>query len=296
MKRQHLKILNRYHKNYGLAEGAVTYNQVMSHWDLEKKLTQKLLKSSKKQRVQIFQESYTHLYEKLAWLNSAHAVDKKNLASWRRLIGNTPQKIYEIGSGTGALVNYLADFGHACVATEITPLRKGTKKGGVTWRISDGVNLETFEKPNHFDVVISDQVIEHLHPLDLEEHFRGAYAILKTGGRYIFKTPHRYTGPHDVSKVFNKKIAEGMHLKEYTYFELSKVAKRAGFSTVVYPLTKIFFINLMALYWMFFMEKALKVVPFQRWRRFLGKALRKCRKFNDNIILECLKKVVVNRG
>jgi hypothetical protein len=79
-------------------------------------------------------------------------------------------------------------------------------------------------------------VVEHIHPDDLLEHFRGVLAILADGGRYIFSTPHRFAGPSDVSRVFRQDIPLGMHLKEYTYRELIGLLKQAGFTRVTSPL------------------------------------------------------------
>ena len=94
------------------------------------------------------------------------------------------------------------------------------------------MHLDKFEPPETYDVVVSDQVIEHIHPDDLESHLRSAHSILKKGGRYIFNTPNKYTGPQDVSRVFKRNEPEGMHLKEYTCRELVEAAGLAGFDPV----------------------------------------------------------------
>src|SRR5690606_20747310 len=65
------------------------------------------------------------------------------------------------------------------------------------------------------DTAFSDQLIEHLHPDDAADHFRVVRQVLKPGGVYIFRTPHRLSGPHDVSRYFCEH-AEGFHLKEWT--------------------------------------------------------------------------------
>jgi hypothetical protein len=80
--------------------------------------------------------------------------------------------------------------------------------------------------------VISNQLIEHLHPDDIDTHMRAARVLLKPGGRYTFATPHRLTGPHDVSKVFGLDAPAGMHLREYTNLELARSLRRAGFRRI----------------------------------------------------------------
>ncbi len=77
--------------------------------------------------------------------------------------------------------------------------------------IYDGYNLQMPE--NSCDVVFSDQLIEHLHPEDIEFHFEMVRKILKPQGVYMFRTPHRFLGPHDISRFFSDE-AEGFHLKE----------------------------------------------------------------------------------
>ncbi|OOK80019.1 methyltransferase domain protein [Mycobacterium kansasii] len=96
------------------------------------------------------------------------------------------------------------------------------------------MHLDAFEPPETYDIVVSDQVIEHIHPDDLDSHLRSVRTILKGGGKYIFNTPHRYTGPHDVSRVFKCGEAAGMHLKEYTCRELVDAAQRAGYRSIRY--------------------------------------------------------------
>ncbi len=68
----------------------------------------------------------------------------------------------------------------------------------IKWGFIDGVNLDKYEELEYYDYIISNQVIEHLHPEDLFDHFVSVLAILKTVGRYIFNIQHRFTGPHDI--------------------------------------------------------------------------------------------------
>jgi SAM-dependent methyltransferase len=125
--------------------------------------------------------------------------------------------------------------GHRCVATEITHER-GSKhlaeSDGLRWHITDGVHLASFEPDDAYDTVISTQVIEHFHPDDLLTHFEHARRIIRPGGRYLFDTPHRSAGPHDLSRVFGFDSAEFMHLKEYTHDELGSALTAVGFASV----------------------------------------------------------------
>jgi SAM-dependent methyltransferase len=235
------ELVRRYKANYGIPDqSAVTEEMVLHHWALERRLTNELLSSDAEHRWEVFDRCYTTLYSELAWLNeliggatNECAHEEAETEDWCRLIGPPPQRIYEVGSGKGRLVGALADRGYDCTATEITRERGArwtNERQSLRWTNSDGVHLDRFEIPESFDAVISDQVIEHLHPDDLVAHFRGVSAILKPGGRYALATPHAFEGPFDISRVFNTDHPQGMHLREYTYRELSRVVRSAGFT------------------------------------------------------------------
>ena len=236
------ELIDRYRTNYGIADDVViTEKMILRHWELEKHLTQALLLSQPKFRWETFNRCYTTLYRELEWLNCSINADIKaaNLdqkyATWVQLIGPPPKRVYEVGSGKGELMRYLASRGYECRATEIT-LERGRKWTndipGLSWGRADGIHLGCFEPANTYDVIISDQLIEHLHPDDLVEHFRGGWNILVDGGRYIFRTPHVHDGPWDISRVFKCDKPMGMHFKEYTFRELVMKLKQAGFQYI----------------------------------------------------------------
>jgi SAM-dependent methyltransferase len=237
------ELIRRYKKNYSIpADAVVTEEMILQHWNLEKELTKELLKSTRENRWKIFERAYGTLYRELEWLNkivhtSEPANPEKQYSRWLDAIGITSLNIYEVGSGKGAMIKYLAKHGHYCTATEITTERGAlfvSPDANVQWVITDGVHLDLFEEKEKYDIILSDQVIEHFHPDDIYEHFQSAYKILKPGGRYIFSTPHLYSGPHDVSLVFGCSSTKGMHLREYTFRELIKIAKTSGFTKISY--------------------------------------------------------------
>ena len=194
------------------------------------------MNSNRENRWAITEECYSKLYSELEWLNKTeNQLDmSKIFKNWVNLIGPPPQKIYELGFGRGELISYLANLGYKCKATEITKERgeKNVLNPNLSWGNSDGIHLDKFEEKNYYNVVISNQVIEHLHPEDLYEHFNGVFSILSNGGRYIFTTPHKFMGPNDISRVFNCDKPKGMHLKEYTFKEMKIALLESGFVDV----------------------------------------------------------------
>lgn len=232
-------LVERYRANYGLpADALLTEEMVHEHWDLERALRTRLLEAEPEDRWAVFDRSYSELYRRLSWLNDPDAESSGGEAAcalWAEVIGAPPRRIYEVGSGRGGLIASLAARGHRCRATEITRERGerlSTAHANLTWGSSDGVHLDQFEQPGSYDVVISDQVVEHLHPDDVAAHLRGVHRVLVPGGRYVFATPHRASGPHDVSRVFQADAPMGMHLREYTYAELVELLDGAGFTDV----------------------------------------------------------------
>jgi SAM-dependent methyltransferase len=57
------------------------------------------------------------------------------------------------------------------------------------------------------------------------------HRALRPGGVYVCITPNRLYGPSDISAYFDD-VARGFHLREYTVFEVKRVLRSAGFSSV----------------------------------------------------------------
>jgi 2-polyprenyl-3-methyl-5-hydroxy-6-metoxy-1,4-benzoquinol methylase len=225
----------RYRQNYGLPSSVtITKQMVRQHVELEHLLTEQLMNSRPDNRTAVWVESYDKLYQDLPWLAGTSAPsdtsDDLEFSHFLKLIP-TGSSVIEIGSGAGSLSRYLTERGRPCVATDITEERGDTRKTDlVEWHTTDGVHLEAYEDGRQYDAVLSTQVIEHLHPDDVERHFLGAFELLKPGGSYVFNTPHAFLGPADLSRVFAYDRARFMHLKEYTHAELGELARRVGFT------------------------------------------------------------------
>lgn len=297
------ELIERYKAVYSIpAEASITEQMILDHWELEKQLTHDLLSSTPQDRWETFDRCYSRLGSDLEWLD--RCVEKSSLAvvahneqqkKWRAAIGAPPLTIHEIGSGRGDLITYLAQQGFVCKATEVSRER-GEKHldGGVpnlSWSVSDGVHLERFESAASYDVVISNGVVEHLHPDDIQAHLRGVHHILNPGGRYIFDTPHRFSGPYDVSRVFKCDRPLGMHLKEYTYREFIEALREAGFVRAYYAFTPVRnaaakrFVGALYPRVLMTVEVLLSVVPTCRARRRCAQVLGKLRLFRHNVSL-----------
>ena len=231
------ELVARYKRKFGLAPNyPLSETMVRQHWDLERQLARELLDSRREERWTVFERNYTTLYSECPWLNDAVDTaaqnDELDFRHFLPLLKGA-RDVYEVGSGKGRLLRYLARHGHRCVATEITRERGERwtdERSNVTWRCCDGVNLADFEPRGHYDAVVSTHVIEHFHPDDVPLHLSNVHAILKPGGRYVFCMPHKHAGPTDLSEVFGLDEPICMHLREYTWAETERALRDAGFT------------------------------------------------------------------
>jgi SAM-dependent methyltransferase len=233
------RYIARYRENYRLkAATPVTAAMLRKHWSLEHALARELRASTTDDRAVVFEHAYTTLYAQCPWLIETGAGSGGDIEETygyiAQLLGNA-QSVYEVGSGNGFLIRMLARRGFTCTATDITAKRSACflrAEDGIEWHATDGVHLSDYEPSERYDAVISTQVLEHLHPDDLGTHLRHARTILKLGGSYLVETPHAFSGPADLSRVFGLNRPACMHLREYTYRELVQALRGAEFSAI----------------------------------------------------------------
>jgi SAM-dependent methyltransferase len=225
------EIVRRYRRVYKLGDD-IGPAEVERHAALEGALTDELLASAADERFDVFARAYSRLYDELPWLVSSGTSSGGEV--WLSLL-RPGASVYEIGSGSGYLINFLASKGLRCVGTDMSPQRRHAAQeshGNIRWDITDGVHLTRFAEAGAFDYVISDQVVEHMHPDDLPTHFAEARKLLKAGGEYIVRTPYWPLGPTDLSQVFGCDRAIFMHLHEFGFEETLSLAKDAGFRDI----------------------------------------------------------------
>ncbi len=229
-------LVDRYRRLLSMPETAeITESMVLKHWRLETLLAGRILRSSKKNRSETVRSSIRRFYRELNWLNDSTLLKGIPPVSQRektviRLIGRRKKRIFEIGSGNGSLIDYLSRHGHECIGSDIDKNRfRVPANPHLALTVQDGAVFTGKVRAGCFDVVLSLNVLEHLHPDDVESHFKEVYRSLKRGGEYILKTPHRFFGPHGIERVFGIAQNRGLHLKEYTYLDVQKFSERSGF-------------------------------------------------------------------
>jgi SAM-dependent methyltransferase len=203
-------------------------------YEFERRLADGLRATPRDGRPRAYAETYDTFYGFLQETGDLHPETPRGDLTYSvavlRSVLRGPCSVLEVASGTGHLALWLAARGHQVVATDVSEvplaiLRQRAAGTGVSVVKTSAVTLDV---PGEFDLIWSNDLLEHLHPEDAETHLRAAWTRLKPGGRYILVTPNRYGGPFDISAGYDP-VARGLHLKEWTYRELEAALVAAGF-------------------------------------------------------------------
>jgi hypothetical protein len=217
-----------------------SFEQVMNHYLVEKSIAEKLKKANMRERKLIYATMYDELFKKVP--DHPRLMQRDNdqltlranigkMALIRRYFDKSAV-FAEFAPGDCRFVMEVAKHFRWAYGIDISDQRNPTHKAPDNFKlfIYDGFDLNEIES-NCVDIMFSDQLIEHLHPEDCMHHFKLAHSKLKAGGKYIFRTPHSFRGPSDVSGYFSDE-PRGFHLKEWTYFEIKKLLKDITYSNI----------------------------------------------------------------
>lgn len=127
-------------------------------------------------------------------------------------------RILDIGCGDGLLSIALAKKKNSVMGIDVSDVSIGLANKNikifhcerVTFKQMDCLNL--LFPNNYFDLVVSFDLIEHLHPDDLNPHLNEVHRILKENSFYLISTPNR---------IFYQ--SGGLHLKTYTHSNIEKI-------------------------------------------------------------------------
>jgi SAM-dependent methyltransferase len=215
-----------------------SYEQVKNHYLVEKALADKLKNSAREQRTEIFSTMYDELFSKvpdhprLTIRSSKYLTNQSNKRKFT-LFGKFLEPnsvVVEFAPGDCKFAKEASKKVQSYYGVDISEQSDKFDQMPDNFEliVYDGYNLQNI-KDNSVDIVLSDQLIEHLHEEDAQTHLKLVHNILKPGGKYVFRTPHLLTGPHDVSQYFSYR-AEGFHLKEWTFTEMKIALCDHGFS------------------------------------------------------------------
>ena len=217
--------------------GSRSSERVAAHYELERKLADRLRAASADDRARVYGEVYDELFrcvEDHPQLSiGAPQRDREALAE-SRFVSRFLDKdscLMEIGAGDCAFSIRAAPLVHKVIAVDVSQIITSATRdiANLEVVISDGTSLPV--EPSSVDVAYSDQLMEHLHPDDALAQLANVVRALKPGGVYICITPNRVTGPHDISRTFDD-VATGFHLREYTAPDIRAIFLKSGFGEI----------------------------------------------------------------
>ena len=214
-------------------------SEIQEQYEIERELAERLRAASREERILLYSSLYDELFRRVPYhsllkqkQSSALTATKIHLQFdiLKSLLG--PDTVFaEIGAGDCSLSHAVAKIVKKVYALEVSAIIAGHDNAPDNFElvIFDGCNIPLPD--DSVDVAYSNHVMEHLHPDDALDQLKSIYRTVRPDGMYVLRTPNRLTGPHDISKHFDR-IATCFHLKEYTNTELFGLLRAAGFSKV----------------------------------------------------------------
>jgi 2-polyprenyl-3-methyl-5-hydroxy-6-metoxy-1,4-benzoquinol methylase len=144
------------------------------------------------------------------------------------LIGEGSKKVLELGCGDGRLAAALVRRGAEVRAIDVSPYAIETARklhepllaGGAKLTFDTGNAWDLDDADNSYDYALSADMVEHLHPTQLEPHLQECFRILKPGGAYIFSVPANV--PEEEVDI--------LHFGNYKSGEVHELLRKIGFN------------------------------------------------------------------
>ncbi|MCX7919970.1 MAG: class I SAM-dependent methyltransferase [bacterium] len=221
---------------------------IQHHYEVERTFAQQIRQTEKNSaaRRKLLQEAYAQVTEIQMNYPGGFPAETKEAQYLCSIIESIPtkgRKVLEVGCGTGNLAIALAEKGFEIVGLDLDQQRiqRALAKTNlftnrVTLYMSDIMTVDSNLVPdNSFDIVVNDNVLEHIVPDEADDFIVRCKSKLKPGGWLVTVTPNRFIGPYDVSRHFLPKgtPAQGLHLKEYSFQELIELISRNEFNKII---------------------------------------------------------------
>jgi len=239
----------------------------------------KLYFSAPKERTSLFKKAYSSLYDVYGNAKKTNSNDIQKQEFLYKLLVGRGKDILEIGCGDGKLLSRLSNISRNCVGIDLFPSKYWQASKNLKFISTDAV-LPKIKK--HFDVIISIQFIEHIHPDDIESHLMIIYKLLKKSGVFILETPNAITrGTYKRIGYKTETMIWHLHLKEWSYQELKNILSGTGFlkiNTFFLPMSfaKYHFarFGIIPIEFLLFLEKMIRLIPVSNLRRLIGRLIK----------------------
>lgn len=206
------------------------------HFEVERELARRLRHSTRAERTPLFRTLYDELFQRVPDHSrklrredpeaTARAVEARLCLLEPFLPG--VQTFLEFAPGDCTLAYAVCPRVSRVLAVDISDQTGSLSRPPANFKllVYDGYHLDLPDQS--VDLAFSYMFLEHIHPDDVEDHFRLIWRLLRPGGIYAFATPHRFSGPHDISRNFSDE-PEGFHMREWSYRELTDITRRLGY-------------------------------------------------------------------
>lgn len=209
------------------------------HYVIERELADRLRRAPARERPALYRNVYNELFRRVpdhpqnTWKDTPEQQAARTAEQFRLLRPFlAPDTVYlEVGAGDCHLTRAVAGRVRFAYGVDVSDVISATAERPANFErlLSDGTGLPVAD--GRVSVAYSNMLVEHLHPDDFAQHLREVVRVLAPGGVYVCRTPHRFSGPQDISQYFDRE-ATGLHLKEYTFRELATLFRGAGFAAV----------------------------------------------------------------
>jgi 2-polyprenyl-3-methyl-5-hydroxy-6-metoxy-1,4-benzoquinol methylase len=232
----------------GKSAGPTTFQEWRQHhYETERQYARQILESPKgsDERRQLFQQAYSDVIGNIIenydpgggetnYTDTVVGIVKSLLSPSRKHTA----KIFDLGCGSGHLLVALAKDGYDGYGIDVSQAsivqaKQDLSPFAKSEHVRHGDVLD-YNPPTKFDVIVMDNVIEHLVPDETPDILAKCYEMLDQEGYLVVLTPHSFSGPHDISKYFVPfgSKAEGFHLKEFSFTDMNQFLMHAGFQEV----------------------------------------------------------------
>jgi SAM-dependent methyltransferase len=135
-------------------------------------------------------------------------------------------RILEIGFGHGRTLKQLCELGWDAEGLETDAVTVDNARQ-LGLKVRFGALADQHYPDNHFDAIVSNHVVEHVHELLLM--LRESRRILRPGGRFIAATPNAAGLGHRVFGADWRGLEPPRHLQIFTPPAITSLARIAGF-------------------------------------------------------------------
>jgi 2-polyprenyl-3-methyl-5-hydroxy-6-metoxy-1,4-benzoquinol methylase len=238
MEENNIKLLNR----RGIPRPSPDIEKILrKHYLIEKEICTRISKLDRDDtlRTKLFAEVYEFAHDCMQIYLESGFIKHDFLSC--HLFGKTIDRMFtkrgsmlELGCGRGNLLLTFKNLGWRCRGIDID-----------TSHVLDEVKPDVasfdilfYRDTKRYDLIVIDQVLEHIPKKDCLFFLENSYEMLKKGGILVSRAPNKLTGPHDVSRWFLPlgSKAEGTHFNEMTLSETINVMRKSGFTSFKTPI------------------------------------------------------------